>query len=135
MSNPYVDQFRLPTSQFSVPDDPGLNLVDIQEELDLYEKGRMLRTIVSTPAWKLVIQALEDYRDKADQDLRDLPPGDPTVPTAHAAVSALDSVVAHFQQDINHAVDFAAKPSQEVSNYLKGAGRVLDVSKATGMSK
>lgn len=104
----------------------------IEEELATYERGRQLKTVHNTPAWETLIGVLEDYRDRALRQLVDLAPGDPTVPTAHAAASALDDMVAKFQQDINHAIDTAANPSPELTEYLNGAIEVLDVAKATG---
>lgn len=99
----------------------------IENEFDLYERGRMLKQIVMSPAWSTVVEVLRDYRDKAVQELVNLAPGDPTVPTAHAAASALDDQFNKFQQDIQNAVDTAAKPSDELREYLLTARKSLDV--------
>lgn len=107
--------------------DIDLDALDI--DLALYDKGRQLRVIVNTPAWETVIQTLEDYRDKAARQLIDLAPGDPVVPTVHAAASALDDLVAKFKQDIASALQAAAQPSDEVKEYLFGAREHLDVQK------
>ena len=102
----------------------------LEIDLALYDKGRQLRVIVNTPAWETVVQTLEDYRDAAKDDLIALAPGDTTVPTAHAAAAALDTLVAHFKQDIAKAIDAAANPSDEVKEFLFGAREHLDVAKA-----
>ena len=101
----------------------------IERELELYDKGRMLRPLVISPAWEVIIQVLKDYKDAADDDLTDLAPGDPTVPYAHAAASALKDQFKKFQQDITNAVDFAANPSQDLIEYLNGARVSMDVLK------
>lgn len=105
---------------------------EIKDELTLYEQGRQLRLVYGTPAWETILGALEDYREKALKQLVDLPPGDPTVPTAHAAASALDDMVAKFKMDIANAIDTAAHPSKELTAYLTGVLDSMDVAKATG---
>jgi hypothetical protein len=118
------------TSDF--PTEPDADFSNIEGELELYNKGRELRTVVNHPGWNTVIQTLQDYRDKAVQTLVDLPPGDPTVPTVHAAASALDDQFVKFQQDIEKAIEFAANPSEEVTLWLKGAYKAADVKAAIG---
>lgn len=100
---------------------------ELEAQLDLYEKGRALRIVTTHPGWETVIQVLRDYRDKAVQALVDLPPGDPTVPTVHAAASALDDQFVKFQQDINSAIEAANHPSEEVVSWLSGAYKAADV--------
>jgi hypothetical protein len=100
---------------------------EIEAQLGLYEKGRALRIVTTHPGWETVIQVLRDYRDKAVQALVDLPPGDPTVPTVHAAASALDDQFVKFQQDINSAIEAANHPSEEVAAWLSGAYKAADV--------
>ena len=107
-----------------------LDFSNIENDLALYEKGRDLRIVTTHPGWPTVLQALTDYRDKAIQSLVNLPPGDPTVPTVHAAASALDDQLAKFQQDIERAVEAAAHPSEEVTAYLTGAYKASDVKAA-----
>ena len=102
---------------------------NIENDLELYDKGRQLRIVTTHPGWPTVIQVLKDYRDKAVQALIDLPPGDPSVPTVHAAASALDDQFVKFQQDIQHAIDAAENPSQEVVQYLSGVYKAADVKK------
>ena len=98
-------------------------------EYEQYEKGRRLKQIVSHPEWSTVMQVLKDYRDKAKDDLIDLQPGDPTVPTAHAAVSAINQVVGFFEQDINNAIETATNPSSELVDFLTRARENMDVLK------
>lgn len=106
----------------------------LQSELELYELGRQLRLVVISPAWEILIDVLNQYREKAKDELMSLAPGDPTVPTVHAASSAVWDVVEKFQQDVMSAVDFAANPSREVVDYLNGTLDANDVAKAMGQN-
>lgn len=106
---------------------------EIKEDLELYEMGRALRVVYKTPAWNLVMGVFEDYRDRANDELTDLPPGDPRVVAAHAAVSALKDTVRKAQQDFEAAIEMANNPPQEITDYLNGVLEVLDVAKAQGM--
>jgi hypothetical protein len=100
---------------------------DIAGDLDLYEKGRILRAVYKTEAWEIIMGVFEDYRDKAAKDLINLPPGDSYVPTAHAAASALDDVVAKAKQDFENAIQAAANPPAEVVSYLTEMSEANDV--------
>lgn len=106
---------------------------EIKEDLELYEMGRSLRVIYKTPAWDLVMGVFEDYRDRANDELTDLPPGDPRVVAAHAAVSALKDTVRKAQQDFVAAIKMANDPPQEITDYLTGVVREMDVALATGL--
>lgn len=106
---------------------------EIKEDLELYEMGRALRVVYKTPAWDLVMGVFEDYRDRANDELTDLPPGDLRVVAAHAAVSALKDTVRKAQQDFEAAVTMANNPPQEITDYLTGVVRQMDVAAATGM--
>ena len=100
---------------------------ELEAQLELYEKGRHLRVVTTHPGWQTVLQVLRDYRNTAVQALVDLPPGDPTVPTVHAAASALDDQFVKFQQDINSAIYAVEHPTDEVIQALNGVRRALDV--------
>ena len=104
---------------------------ELDNELRLFETGRQLRAVVNTSAWEIVIDTLKSYKDQAIEDLVNLVPGDPTVPTAHAAASALSQQFINFQRDINNALDFAANPSSDLQDYLAGVRQDSDVQKAT----
>lgn len=104
----------------------------LEQDIEVYERGRLLRSIVITPAWDVIIDTLRTYKDVAVSDLLSLAPGDVTVPTAHAAAAALTEQFDKFQQDIKNAVDFAAQPSDELRNYLISARDRLDVLKMQG---
>ena len=73
--------------------DPEQDAIQLENQLDLYEKGRKLRKFVLDPDWEIVIQVLQDYRDKYRDALVALAPGDPQVPLAHAAASASKTCV------------------------------------------
>jgi hypothetical protein len=106
--------------------DPEQDLAQIENQLDLYEKGRKLRKFVLDPDWDIVMQILQDYRDKARDQLIALPPGDPNVSQAHAAASATNDVFTLFQQDIKAAVDFANRPPEELRNHIFGIRKAIE---------
>jgi hypothetical protein len=104
-----------------------LDFETMQAELEQYERGRLLRSLILSPQWTEVLNILEDYRDKARQDLIDLAPGDPTVPIVHAAVSAIDDLIPKLKQDVQHAVDIANQPSQDLLTFMATMRQTLDV--------
>lgn len=106
--------------------DPEQDLIQLENGLDLYEKGRKLRKFVLDPDWELVVQVLRDYRDKYRDALVALPPGDNQVPLAHAASSASNDLFEYFQQSINAAVDYANKPPEELKNHIHGIRKAVE---------
>lgn len=107
--------------------DPEQDLVQLESQLYLYEKGRKLRKFVLDPDWEIVLQVLQDYRDKTRDELIAMAPGDPNVSQAHAAASATNDVFVRFQEDINRTVDCAINPSDELKAYMHGVRQSLDV--------
>ena len=110
--------------------DPDISLEQYEQQLDLYEKGRILSRFVHDPNWEVVLQVLLDYRDKYRDALVALPPGDPRVPLAHAAASSSNDIVNLFQGDISRAIDFAQHPPAEFVNKMRGVRDALDVAKS-----
>ncbi len=106
--------------------DPEQDLIQIENQLDLYDKGRKLRKFVLDPDWEIVVQVLKDYRDKYRDALVALAPGDEQVPLAHAAASASNDLFEYFQQSINAAVDFANQPPDELKNHIYGIRRAVE---------
>jgi hypothetical protein len=98
----------------------------IENELTLFERGRILRA-VSPDAWEIIFDTIRQYAEAATLDLRRLTPGDPSVPTAHAAWYALNSFAEKFPQDIQNSLDFAAKPSDSLKKYINGVREASDV--------
>ena len=82
---------------------------DDRAELDLWENGRELQSIVNTRGFELLLGMLQAYEDGANLQLKLLPPGDPSVITAHAAVSALFDLNVKLKQDINAALEASHK--------------------------
>ena len=82
---------------------------DDRAELDLWEKGRDLQSIVNTRGFDILLETLQTYVDNANANLISLAPGDPNVITAHAAVSAANQLVSYFKQDINAAIEASHK--------------------------
>lgn len=128
--NPYISQF---TGGIGLLDEPQVDSEMLRQDLELYERGRRLRVIYNTPVWDILIDTLKAYVDGTLDQLGKLPPGDPTVPTAHAAWSALNQVYTNFQNDVQNAVDLAAHPPQHVTDFLSGALESQDVLKAMGV--
>lgn len=106
--------------------DPEQDAIQLENHLDLYEKGRKLRKFVLDPDWEIVTQVLQDYRDKYRDALVALAPGDPQVPLAHAAASASNDLFDHFNKSINDAVDFANKPPEELKQAIHGIRRAVE---------
>ena len=106
--------------------DPEQDAIQLETQLDLYEKGRKLRKFVLDPDWEIVIQVLQDYRDKYRDALVALAPGDPQVPLAHAAASASNDIFSYFTKSINDAVDFSNEPPKELKGAIHGIRRAVE---------
>lgn len=111
---------------FGLVPDPEQDAIQLENNLDLYEKGRRLRKFVLDPDWELVVQVLQDYRDKYRDALVALAPGDSQVPLAHAAASASNDIFDYFNKSINDAVDFANKPPEELKQAIHGIRRAVE---------
>lgn len=111
-----------------------LTYEDIETELRLYEFGRTLRPVVISPAWEILVDTIKSYVEDADLQVRKLVPGDPSVVASQAALYALDQFFTKFQEDVKRAVDFAAHPSQEITNFLLGVRDDSDVLKQQNLS-
>lgn len=106
--------------------DPEQDAIQLENHLDLYEKGRKLRKFVLDPDWELVVQVLQDYRDKYRDALVNLAPGDPQVSLAHAAASASNDIFDYFNKSINDAVDFANNPPEELKTAIHSIRRAVE---------
>lgn len=104
---------------------------DIDRQLDLYERGRVLRTIPSD-AWQIVKDTIHSYTEDLDQQVRRTQPGHPGVIAGQAALYAMSSFEEFFLQDTEAAMEFAVRPSPELNQYLTSARESLDVLKAQG---
>ena len=104
---------------------------DIDRQLDLYERGRLLRTI-PVDAWQIIKDTIHSYTEDLDQQVRHLSPGDPSVVSAQAALYAMSSFEEFFLQDTSAVMEFAVHPSPELNQYLLSARESLDVLKAQG---
>jgi len=101
---------------------------ELEGRMDLYERGRILRT-VPDQAWDIIFDTVHSYVDGLDQHHRDLLPGDPAVVATHAGLSVMSQFETFFKQDLKSAMEFAAHPDKEFSDYLLGARDRLDVLK------
>lgn len=84
--------------------DPNTLNEDELEQIRAWQLGVQLRSVVHTEGYQLLNGMLKDYVEGAAFSLIKLAPGDPTVPTAHAAASALRDLYNKFQQDIENAI-------------------------------
>jgi hypothetical protein len=105
---------------------------EIDRQLDIYERGRLLRTI-PVDAWQIIKDTIHSYTEDLDQQVRHLSPGEPSVVASHAALYAMSSFEKFFLQDTSAAMEFAVHPSPELNQYLLGARESLDVLKAQGI--
>jgi hypothetical protein len=106
--------------------DPEQDLYQLEAQLDLFEKGRKLRKFSLDPDWEIVVQILQDYRDKARDTLIALPPGAPHVLQSHAAASASNDMFTFFQQDIDNAIEIANNPPPELKNHIRGIRKAVE---------
>jgi len=105
---------------------------EMDRQLDVYERGRVLRTIPSD-AWQIVTDTIHSYVEDLDRQVRHVAPGDPSVVPAQAALYAMSSFEDFFLQDTGAAMEFAIHPSPELNKYLLSARESLDVLKAQGV--
>jgi len=89
-------------------------------EIEMWKRGMELRSIVGTEVWEILLGTLRQYVDKADEELRALPPGHPSVVTAHAALSALDQGFKLFKEDIEAAVEASKTVPEALRNTVQG---------------
>jgi hypothetical protein len=102
----------------------------IEPELNLYERGRMLRTTINTPGWETVLETIHSYVEDIDRQMRAIPVGDPSVVPSHAALFALDKFETYFKQDISNAIEVSENPSEDLQHYLIESKDRFDVRKA-----
>lgn len=76
-----------------------------RDEVEQYLRGRELQSVVNTEGYAIILDTIKNYADKAVEGLLSLPPGDPSVTTAHAAASALVQTSRFIEQDIHTAVE------------------------------
>jgi hypothetical protein len=105
---------------------------EIDCQLDMYERGRVLRTIPSD-AWQIIKDTIHSYTEDLDQQVRHIPPGDASVIASQSALYAMNSFEEFFLQDTASAMDFAVHPSPELNQFLTSAHESLDVLKAQGI--
>lgn len=84
-------------------------------EIQGWELGSALSQLVESPGWPVALKMLSDYANKAMDDLLRLAPGDPAVPQAHAAASALRGLYTNFIHDVDAAVQNTGKAPQALS--------------------
>lgn len=83
-------------------------------EIQLWENGKELLSIVSTPGWEIALNTLESFRESATEQLLEVLPGDTDrILAAHAVAFAAASINQNFRNAIQTAVE-AAKTTPEV---------------------
>jgi hypothetical protein len=96
-----------------------MNEEDLRQGLEIWQNGRELRTIYGTPAWEILCNAVDSYAAKAIDDLMRLDVGSPTVPTAHAAASAVAQFARMFKEDVANAVQQSFETPEIVKQMAK----------------
>lgn len=76
----------------------------------LWQKGKDLEQLSRFQGWTVALEMIGQMVRDANDDLLDLAPGDPRVPTAHAAASALADFFRKFRQDIDTAIRASTQP-------------------------
>lgn len=104
---------------------------EIDRQVDVYEKGRILRN-VPTEAWEVIKATIHSYVEDLDKQVRHIQPGDPSVIASQAALYAMTQFEEFFLSDINSAMDFAVHPTEELRKYMAGYIDSIDVLKAQG---
>ena len=104
---------------------------ELEEKLDVYERGRVLRT-VPNDAWEIIFATIHSYVEDADLQVRDLRPGDPGVIAAQASLYAMNKFETFFRQDTEAAMQFSEKPPKEFTEYMYQVRDRLDVLKQQG---
>ena len=72
---------------------------DIDGQLDVYERGRALRTI-PVEAWQIIKDTIHSYTEDLDKQVRHLPPGDPSVIAAQSALYAMSAFEEFFLMEL-----------------------------------
>jgi len=98
----------------------------VENDLRVYDLGRKLQRM-SPELWEIILDTLASIRDTAQDDVFELSPGDPIVPTAHAAASALTQAYRVFKEGIEKAIEFSVHPSEELKAYQKQVIETADV--------
>lgn len=102
----------------------------LEQDLELLEKGRLLLPWVKSPAWEIVKDTIRAQVDDVDEQLRGIEPGNPRVPQVHAALYALSQFSDTLIRGIEDAAMFAQNPSPEVKEYVHQVMTASDVKRA-----
>jgi hypothetical protein len=89
-------------------------------EIEQWKRGQKLRGVVNSEEWQILLDTLQRYADSSVETLLGLPPGDPSVPTAHAAASALVQQRRLFEEDVNAAVQASYEMPEALKSTLRG---------------
>lgn len=89
-------------------------------DLEAYQRGSELRSIVNTPGFEIILNAFKSYEEQAVRLLLSIPPGDKDrVIAAQAAASAIAQVNANFKQDVQTAIEAASQVPQVLKRGLR----------------
>lgn len=88
-------------------------------EIDLHQKGRALAQVVNFYGWEVALEMIQSYVTGSVSALVNLAPGDPTVPTAHAAASAMNDFYIKFVQDVQIAIEASSKTPEVLKRSIK----------------
>jgi hypothetical protein len=118
-------------NNIDTPPEPLVYQDEIDRQLDVYERGRVLKTI-PVEAWQIIKDTIHSYTEDLDAQLRRIQPGDPSVIASQAALYAANELEEKFLQDTEAAMEFSTRPSAELKQYLMHARDSMDVLKQQG---
>lgn len=78
---------------------------DEQIEIEQWTNGKELEHLASLPGWQIIRNMLASYANDATASLLKLAPGDPAVPTAHAAWKTAQDIRDFFDMDVRRAIE------------------------------
>ena len=110
---------NIPGMPLSPADAVDVNDPEQQDDVVNWRRGCALRSLVKSPEWEILCDTLKSYADSAELDLFRLPPGDPAVPTAHAAWSALKQVAFKFKANVEKCVEESFKTPESIQRLAK----------------
>ena len=80
-------------------------------EIQIWDRGKRLASVVNYEGWNDVVEMLKGYVEKADRELREIPPWKKEeASVAHAILFAANEVVTTFLRDVQMAIQ-AERPA------------------------
>jgi hypothetical protein len=107
---------------------------EMESKIDVFERGRVLKTCPQD-VWEVIKDTIHSYVEDANEQVRNIQPGDPSVTAAQASLYALSKFERFFLEDTKAAMEFSTNPSEEFLKYLYTVRDSLDVIKHQGLGE